>query len=191
MVVAVFGLGEGLDAEARIFRRHRGTVIVNTIGDVDGFGFGTDVVPIGGMLPGPPGPEDPAPFDAPDIDASGKVCALMPTWTHDITAELAELPAGSVIIAATLTVNMAGIELDKFQSLLMADTITFPLNLVPEMFRGEFQSAPITIPLNPGDLSDGLLQVTILKGITHLHCDDQFYDFSMLTVTVKTPRTLN
>ncbi len=176
--VAVLGLTEGMDGEARTFPGRRFTAITDTISPADGFGFGAQVVPIGGTLPGPPtGAGHPFPFDAPDSP-----CAFTRTWTHDISAKI---PEGAVVVSALLTVNVAGIEPDKFQSLLTADSTVFPLGLFDQ---GSLGSGLIPIPLNPHDLQDGLLKVTILKG-SRLSgkCDDQFYDFSTLTVTYKIP----
>jgi hypothetical protein len=156
--------------------------VLNYVGDVDGFGLG---VPIGGVLPNAPtGPGDPDPFDAPD-----EHCVLQPTWqptwTHNITADLADLPTGASILFAVLIVNIAGVEPGKFPtSVLRAGTAEFPLTLLTGD-QGEFGSGPIVVPLEVGDLADGLLDVTITKGF-RTTCDVQFYDASLLVVVIKT-----
>jgi hypothetical protein len=178
MWVGAFGLAEGM---TRPLVQLPFKLVLNYVGAVDGFGFGRDVVPIGGDLPGAPtGSGDPAPFDAPD-----EPCAPERTWTHDFTADL---PTGASILFAVLIVNIAGVQPGIFPSFLSADdTAVLPLTLLPGE-QGEFGSGPIVVPLNVDDLADGLLKVTITKGITigqFTVCDDQFYDASLLVVVIK------
>jgi hypothetical protein len=174
MWVGAFGLAEGVTlphVQAPV------KLVLNYVGVVDGFGFGLDVVPIGGDLPGAPtGPGDP-PFDAPDDP-----CVQQPTWTHDITADL---PEGASIVFAVLIVNIAGVEPGKFPSVLRADTAVFPLT----KDQGAFGSGPIVVPVKVDDLLDKMLDVTITKGKTTrlgTVCDDQFYDASLLVAVIET-----
>lgn len=177
LLLAVLGPGEGVAAKLPPLPFQ---VITHQVGDLDGFGFGLHVVPVGGKLPEPPaGPGDPDPFDAPDAP-----CALSVSWTHDVTGVL---PEGAQILFALLVVNAAGIQPEIFASTLIADSTTFPLSLFPQ---GELQSGLVIVPLDPADLADGLLSVKILKGIrtrTGTVCDQQFYDTSILLLLVRKP----
>jgi hypothetical protein len=169
MWVGAFGLAEGM---TRPLVQLPFKLVLNYMGDVDGFGLG---VPLRGDLPNAPtGPGDP-PFDVPDDP-----CVLQPTWTHDITADL---PTGASILFAVLIVNIAGVQPEIFQSFLRADTAVLPLTLFPGE-QDEFGSGPIAVPLNIDDLADGLLEVTITKGFRTV-CDVQFYDASLLVVVIK------
>jgi hypothetical protein len=156
-------------------------VIVNQVGTANGFGFGTDVCPLGCQLPAPPaGSSDPQPFDTPDSP-----CALTQSWTHDFRADLP--PGGAQIIGAMLLLNVAGIQPDVFPSMLTADTLVFPLNYFDQ---GPLGSGVVPVPLNLSDLGDGILSVTIKKGYqarTTTVCDDQFYDTSMLLMLIQLP----
>jgi hypothetical protein len=177
LFLALLGPGEGMAAKLPPLPFK---VIVNQVGDLDGFGFGLDVVPIGKELPGPPsGPGDPDPFDAPD-----EPCALTVSWTHDFTADL---PQGAEILFALLVVNAAGIQPELFPSTLFADSTTFPLF---RFDQGELGSGLVVVPLDPADLADGLLNVKIVKGRktrTGTLCDQQFYDTSVLLLLVRMP----
>jgi hypothetical protein len=156
------------------------TVIINQLGDLDGFGFGRDVCPIGCDLSEPPvGNDASPPFDSPDSP-----CALSQSWTHDFGADL---PAGAQIVSAALIVNVAGIQPDIFASVLAADTRVIPLTAFAQ---GEFGSGVVPVPLIPGDLADGFLRVSIQKGIrtrSSTICDAQFYDASILIMLVALP----
>jgi hypothetical protein len=155
-------------------------VIVNQLGQANGFGFGQDVCPLGCDLPGPPtGSDDPPPFDMPDSP-----CALIQGWTHDFSGDI---PEGSRIIAAFLLLNVAGIQPEVFSSVLTADTQMFPLSTFDQ---GALGSGLVPVPLNLSDLADGTLSVIIKKGYrtrTATVCDDQFYDTSALAILVQLP----
>lgn len=155
-------------------------IIVSQVGDIDGFGFGSDVCPVGCELPGPPvGGDDPLPFDAPDSP-----CASIRSWTHDFGALL---PPGGQIISALLLVNAASIQPEIFASVLAADTFVMPL---APFNQGALGSGLVPVPIFPSDLADGFLRVNIQKGIrtpTAIICDDQFYDSSVLVMLVKLP----
>jgi hypothetical protein len=180
MFLGVMGGGQAIAAESSTPLMPSYTVIMNQLGDVDGFGFGREVCPIGCELPEPPlGSDDPQPFDAPDSP-----CALSQSWTHDFGADL---PEGAQIISAALVVNVAGIQPDIFASVLAADTRVMPLT---PFAQGALGSGLVPVPLTPGDLADGLLRVSIQKGIrtrSSTICDDQFYDASVLIMLVKLP----
>jgi hypothetical protein len=48
----------------------------------------------------------------------------------------------------------------------------------------------VPVKLNPSDLADGVLQVTITKGGTIrgvTRCDEQYYDTSILAILVQLP----
>lgn len=155
-------------------------VIIHTISDVDGFGFGRDVCPLGCVLPEvPAGSGDPAPFDAAD-----EPCALTRTWTHDFTADL---PPGTQIVTAILMVNAAGIQPEVFPSVLTADSAVLPLT---SFDQGELGSGLVPMPLNPVDLTDGVLHVAVRKGQEvrgMTVCDAQFYDAAVLVVLISYP----
>ncbi len=177
LFLAVLGSGEGVAAKLPPLPFQ---VLTHQVGDLDGFGFGLPVVPVGGELPGPPaGPGDPPPFDAPD-----EPCALTVSWSHDITGLL---PQGAQILFALLVLNAAGIQPDIFSSTLIADSTTFPLLLFNQ---GELGSGPVIVPLDPHDLDDNRLNVTIVKGRktrTGTVCDQQFYDTAVLLLLVRMP----
>jgi hypothetical protein len=156
------------------------TIIIHRLGETNGFGFGSDACPIGCTLPMPPvGSTDPPPFDTPDSP-----CVLTRSWTHDFRADL---PEGAQVISALLVVNAAGIQPEIFASGLSADSREMPLSV---FHQGTLGSGLVPVPLIISDLADGLLQVTIHKGIrtrTSTICDDQFYDSSMLIMLVQLP----
>ena len=96
-------------------------------------------------------------------------------------------PGGVKVVAAILLLNVAGIQPDVFSSYLTADTTLFPLS---SFNQGALGSGVIPVPLNPSDLADGILQVTVRKGYqrgTVTVCDNQFYDTSALIVLVQLP----
>ncbi len=181
MFLVAVGSGQVAAAEPSARSLASFQVIVNQLGTTNGFGFGTDVCPLGCELPAPPsGSDDPPPFDTPDSP-----CALTQNWTHDFSADLP--PSGAKIISAVLLLNVASIQPDIFSSYLTADTRVFPLSYVDQ---GALGSGLVPVPLNLSDLEDGILQITIKKGIqtrTSTVCDDQFYDTSALIVLIQLP----
>jgi len=67
LYLGLMGSGEALAADFSTASTLPHTIIINRMGEVNGFGFGADVCPIGCTLPMPPvGSNDPPPFDAPD-----------------------------------------------------------------------------------------------------------------------------
>jgi hypothetical protein len=180
MFLGAIGDGQALTAEPWTASSRPLQVIVNQLGEANGFGFGRDVCPIGCELPGPPqGSDDPAPFDRPDSP-----CALTQSWTHDFRADI---PEGARIISAALVLNVAGVQADIFTSMLIADTRVLPLS---SLEQGSLGSGVVPIPLSLNDLMDGLLQVTVQKGLqtrTSTVCDEQYYDTSALVMVVQLP----
>lgn len=180
LLATALSFGNNHAAQHAVERSRPYQGIIHKVGDADGFGFGMDVCPLGCELPAQPtGSGDPAPFDAPDSP-----CALTRTWTHDITADL---PPGAQVVSAMLMVNAAGIQPESFPSVLTADSMVFPLAYFNQ---GELGSGPVPVPLMPGDLADGVLQVTIRKGAEVGHrtiCDQQFYDTAVLVVLIRNP----
>jgi hypothetical protein len=186
MVIASILLGAALSFGGNPAAQYAGTrslpyqIILHTVGDVDGFGFGLDVCPLGCALPEvPAGSGDPAPFDTSDTP-----CALTRTWTHDFAADL---PSGAQVVSAVLMVNAAGIQPEVFPSVLTADSTVLPLTYFNQGERG---SGIVPVPLEPADLMDGVLQVTVRKGQQvrgTTVCDVQFYDASALVVLISRP----
>jgi hypothetical protein len=177
-LLAALSFGEGIGTPHPALQSQPYQIITQQLGDVDGFGYGFDVCPIGCELAEiPVASGKPIPFDAPDSP-----CALTPTWVHNLTEQL---PPKAEILGALLLLNVAGIEPGKFSSVLTADSTVFPLLYFDQ---GELGSGLIPVPIDPADLSDGLLQVTIKKGIqtrTTTICDEQFYDASVLLVLIR------
>jgi hypothetical protein len=178
LLLAALSFGEGIGTPRPASSSQPYQVVTQQLGDVDGFGYGLDVCPIGCELAEPPvAGGKPIPFDAPDSP-----CALTPTWVHDLTEQL---PPEAEMLGALLLLNVAGIEPEKFSSVLTADSTVFPLFYFDQ---GGLGSGPIPVPIDPADLADGLLQVTIKKGIqtrTTTICDEQFYDASVLLVLIR------
>jgi len=180
LYLGLMGSGEALAADFSTASTLPHTIIINRMGEVNGFGFGRDVCPIGCTLPMPPvGSNDPPPFDAPDSP-----CVLTQSWTHDFSADL---PEGAQVISAVLVVNAAGIQPEIFASGLTADSRMMSLSAFNQ---GALGSGLVPVPLIVSDLAEGLLHVNIQKGIrtrTSTVCDDQFYDSSVLIMLVKLP----
>lgn len=178
LLLAALSFGEGIGTLRPASASQPYQVVTQQLGDVDGFGYGLDVCPIGCQLAAPPvASGKPIPFDAPDSP-----CALTPTWVHNLAERL---PSDAEILGALLLLNIAGIEPEKFSSILTADSTVFPLLYFNQ---GELGSGLIPVPIDPADLADGVLQVTIKKGIqtrTTTVCDEQFYDASILLVLIR------
>jgi hypothetical protein len=180
MLLAAMGGGHAIAATPSLPVK----VVTHQLGTANGFGFGRDVCPLGCQLPGPPtGNGDAPPFDQPDAPPPN--CALSVSWTHDFRAVL---PDGAQILSGVLVLNMAGIQAELFSSVLTAGAPTvFPLYTFDQ---GAMGSGPVPVPLKPGDLAGGVLQVTITKGGTIrgvTRCDDQYYDTSVLVLLVQLP----
>jgi hypothetical protein len=160
-------------------------VIVSQVGDIDGFGFGSDVCPIGCTLPSPPTTQDPEDPPFTDVDLDTPTCVSPVTWTHDFTDQL---PEGAQVLAAFYALNIAGIEPAKFASRLVFDNVLpAPLNLD----QGALESGPF-IPSQSTLLglipfvSDGMVTVKVIKGGS-TRCDDLYFDASLLIVLVQLP----
>jgi len=158
-------------------------VIIDTIGDIDCFGYGMPAVwqdpksPCG-PLPGPPIQEPDDPLDT-DVAVS---CPDPPalTFTHTYT-----LPAGATILGAIYVMNVGGIEKANFNTRLLVDTI--PVSL-PE--TGALGTALILLPLIPpytSFLEGGQLVVSLTRGSSYGGCDDVFVDFSGLIILLSAP----
>ncbi len=181
-VLAVLGPGEGRAVQLPPLPFQ---VLVDQVGDFDGFGFGLGVCPIGCVLPSPPPaqePDDP-PFTDKNLDDPD--CVASVTWTHDFRDQL---PPGAEVIGVVFALNVAGVEPGKFATKVFFDTVLpAPLNLDQgALGSGLFIPPPqVLLGLIPL-VSDGILNVTVVKkGRTG--CDDIYFDASVLIVLVQRP----
>jgi len=181
-VLAVLGPREGMAAQLPPLPFK---VIVNQVGDLDGFGFGLGVCPIGCVLPGPPAAQEPDDPPFTDRSLDDPTCVSTVTWTHDFRDQL---PPGAEVMGVVFALNVAGIEPGKFASKVFFDTVLpAPLTLDQgALGSGLFIPPPSVlfslIPL----VSDGILNVKVVKG-GRTGCDDLYFDASLLIVLVRVP----